>query len=106
MTANRRRAAPICGGSPRSNPIVACHWRGWTDARCGRGYPADYDTWSPRLQLTYEWARHRFAAVSAATGRKPRRWLKSETITAHSLAETGWSGAQRDCPTDFYCGVA
>lgn len=43
---------------------------GWADARDGKGYPAEYDTWTEKDQRHYERGRLRFAGAQQAGYRR------------------------------------
>lgn len=44
---------------------------GWADARAGKPYPAEYDTWTEKDQRHYERGRLRFAGAGLAGYRRP-----------------------------------
>lgn len=102
MSINRFPATAQRGATPATCDLTHHHWLGWEDARCGRPWHQDYDTWAPRLQLTYEWGRQRAAASYFVRGRKPRRWLRSEPLSLLASRARFVPLIRNACPERFF----
>jgi len=105
VSANRFQSERRIGRTPARDTLSQHHWLGWDDALNARAFHPDYDTWPPRFQLTYEWARQRCAAAWRALGRRPRRWPRSESLGTHNERIECWAAVKADCPESFFVDV-